>query len=228
MTRDQINHSNTLHTVENLLTVNVTKIADMPALQQAHVKLTGINTNIGQYQQEQAVDIKGLTKLKQLKKADLENRTIKVSDALHAYAVAQKDVKLASLSDRTLSEVKSIRESDLPVTAKAIYTAANPLAEALVPFKTTADEITALGEAAESFPKHYPDRETLIAQRKQATSNLKAKIKEGMELLHNEIDILMLPFRASDPTFYGEYRNARSIINIRGGKPDNKDEQDKK
>ena len=43
------------------------------------------------------------------------------------------------------------------------------------------------------------------------------KINEGKTLLKEKIDAMILPFKSSNPAFYGEYKVARTIVERAAG-----------
>ena len=51
----------------------------------------------------------------------------------------------------------------------------------------------------------------------QATAILKEKLDEGKTLLKDKLDAMMLPFKSSNPAFYGEFKVARTIVDRAAG-----------
>ena len=51
----------------------------------------------------------------------------------------------------------------------------------------------------------------------QTTAILKEKLDEGKTLLKDKLDAMMLPFKSSNPAFYGEYTVARTIVDRAAG-----------
>ncbi len=213
--------------VDEMVALRASKITGNEPLINCHVQLKAIITDVHTDHQRQVINQKGYTAVKNKQRKDLENIVFKVANGTHAYAVVQKDLKLIALSTVTRSYLNRCRESDLVAEAKTIRDAAAPLAESLVAQGITADDLTALDKGIESFPLQEPGRGALRAFKKQATVDLALKVKEGMDLLHNEMDVLMLPYLSSDPTFYGEYKNARIIVDVSGGQSDQKKEPEK-
>jgi len=50
----------------------------------------------------------------------------------------------------------------------------------------------------------------------QATADIKTKLDESYTFTKDSIDAMMQPFKMSNPTTYGHYQNARTIINTAG------------
>jgi hypothetical protein len=63
------------------------------------------------------------------------------------------------------------------------------------------------------FADCLPSKRISASERKAANEKLKDLFLQVDDLLKNQLDRLMVPFRKSQPDFYASYQNARRIVN---------------
>jgi len=110
-----------------------------------------------------------------------------------------------------------MRENDLVVKAKTIYDAALPVVSSLATWGVTQADLDTLNADFTGFKQKTPAIRNIQVSSTQATANLKVKLKEGKTLLKETIDAMMLPYKNLNPVFYGQYLDARSIVERAAG-----------
>jgi hypothetical protein len=66
------------------------------------------------------------------------------------------------------------------------------------------------------FVLAVPKRRVSINLSKVSTDNIEGVFKAQDQLLKEQVDSLMEPFRFSQPDFFHAYRNARSVVDYSG------------
>jgi hypothetical protein len=212
MNRTEINHFEMMKSVEKLLSENAALIENQPTLVQAHIRLRTLCDEIYTINSRQTQSTTGLTAQKTEGKTLLVALLVRVNDTLKAYAAATADVKLKAETDISASEIARLRDNDLAIRSQAIYVLAQPLAAELAGWGVTAADIDALNTNNQTLLQKTPAIRTVRAVTVQATAQLKEKLKETATLLKETLDPMMLPFKNLNPSFHGEYLNARTII----------------
>jgi len=213
MNRAEINRYEMMKSVEKFFTENAALIANQPKLVEAHAKLSILCDEIHIINTQQAVTTKGVTAQKTENRVGLITSIIKVNDGLKAHAAATSDVKLKVETNISDSEINRLRDNNLAVRTQAIFTLAKPLATELATWGVTIADIDALETNKVTVMQKTPAIRNIRAIATQATNNIKDKLKETSTLLKDTVDPMMLPFKTVNPTFFGEYRIARSIVN---------------
>ena len=217
MTRVEMNQFNMMQSVDQFFTNNQSLISSNPAIVAACNKLKSLIGDINSESQVQAVSTKAGSAVKADLKSSIINTVLKVAAGMAAQAASTADTRLKIAADITRSELSKMRDADLLIKTHAIHEAALPLVTELTIWGVTQSDIDALASIADEYSTQSPDIRNLKVKTVQATTDLKAKFDETNGLIKNTLDPMMLPFKNLNPTFHGEYLNARAIINLGGG-----------
>lgn len=217
MTRKSINLLSMLKSVVQFYAENPTLLTDKPALQAALEKLKAFIHQIELLEQEQAKNTKAETALKGETKVTLINAILKVLGGVAAHAAATNDTRLKMEADVTEYELKKMRDNSLILEAHAAHELATDIAAELVIWNVTQADIDAIDTNSAAFDAKDPAIKNIKARSAQATADIKAKLDEAYNFTKDSVDAMMLPFKISNPTAYGHYQNARTIINTAGG-----------
>lgn len=214
MTRREINQFNMILSVDDYLSSNAEVLTDFPVVNQATAQLQTYAGSIRITTEKQGITTLGQTALKKTERLQLADTAVKVLDALKAHAAATANVRLkAMMAQYVPSKFKTMRESNLLTAVKQIYNEAEPIQSNLEIWGINNDDIKALNTSNIPLPQRSSAIRGTQAVHKQATVELKQTINQATDLLKNTIDPMMLPFRTINPTFYGEYKVTRLIIN---------------
>jgi hypothetical protein len=212
MTRNEMNLVNMFKAVDWFLDANNELLKTFQPIIESHERLKQGLLVIDELSEAQAKDTKVQTELKSNEKDELDRTMIKVSDAMSAVAAATNNQELKLIANWPKSLLNRLREGDYYIKVQQIYKAALPLASQLLVWGVSADEIEALNTLSTSFQKRTPDIRNVKVVSKQASTELRSKVAELNLEIKDTLDKLLKPFSNLNPTLYGQYTNARSIV----------------
>ena len=193
-----------------------TLIGSVPDLENAFAQIahlltpvTGGSTGQGSSTQQG----KGATTDKKGRKNALVDVIIAVSGPLSAHGAATGDNEIIAVADTSAARLRKLRDGILGSRATSIHTLATAHAAALVPKGVTAATLNALT----TFTGNWTAQIQRPRQHKAQAAARAVEIKNGLKaldaLVKKQIDKMMLPFRASAPSFYAAYQASRVIHN---------------
>lgn len=218
MNKTQMNQFNMMKSVDQFFANHQSLVSTNPAIVAAVNKLKSLISDISSLSEVQALSTKADSAIKAELKKSLINTALKVAGGISAQAATTGDARLKLAADVTASELKNMRETDLLIKTHAIHDAALPIATELAVWGVALSDIDALNTIADEYSTQSPGIRNLVAKTEQATTDLKAKMKETNTLLKDTLDAMMLPFKTLQPSLYGEYLNARAIVDLGGGR----------
>ena len=214
MTRNEMNLVNMFKAVDWFLASNIELLKGYQPIVESHTRITqGLGVIDGLFE-TQSTDTKAQTKIKNNEKKVLDEKMIKVSDAIGAVAAATNDEALKVIADWPRSQVNRLREGNYYIKAQQIYKAAIPLASKLEVWSVSMDDIEALNTLSASLKQRTPDRRNTVGASKQASTELRSNIATLNKELKDTLDKLMKPFATINPTLYGQYSNARTVVDL--------------
>ena len=212
MTRKQLNQQAMLESVAAFLGLRATDLAVNPVIATIAATLTNILQSIRDLKQVQDKTTKGATRSKSELETAIINGIFKIGAALKAYATEAKNYELLSVATFAESTIKHLRDSDLADKARTIAEAAAPVVSELKIYMVTPDDVTTLSVNIPAYLQALSGSRGILVQTKQSTADIQAKLDEGKQLLKEKLDVHMQPYKAINPTLYGEYQNARIIV----------------
>ena len=141
-----------------------------------------------------------------------------------AEAAATNDQELKMIADWPKSLLNRLREGDYHIKVQQVYKTALPLAAKLTKWGVTEEEIESLNTLSTSLQKRTPDIRNVKVVTKQASTELKEKISLQNTELKESMDKLMKPLININPTLYGQYTNARIVIDKNASQSKSKDD----
>ena len=224
MNRKEMNYLNMFKSLEVFLTDNAALLTSYEPIVTIHNKLKLAITDIESLGKTQSTDTKTQSALKAELKESLDENVLKVTAAMSAIAAQRNDTELRMVSDVEKSHLTRLREADYAIKIQKIYEAALPLVAELAKWGVTEDDINLLAENVCDFDTRTPAIRNTKVVTKQASAEVKQKITDTNNLLKLNLDALMKPFKTINPTFYGQYMNARQVLEVaarqhRGGEP---------
>ena len=216
MTRNQLNQQAMLESVAAFLGLRATNLAVNPFIATIATTLTNILQRIRDLKQVQDKSTKGATRTKNELETAIISGILKVGAALKAYATEAKNYELLSIATFTETDIKRLRDSNLADKARTIAEAATPVVGALNIYMVTPEDVTTLSDNLPAYLHALPGSRGVLVQTKQSTADIQSKIDEGRQLLKEKLDVHMLPYKSTMPSLYGEYQNARSIVDKAG------------
>lgn len=142
------------------------------------------------------------------------NLAAEIAGDLHAFAVKNNDTVLAAKVDLHVSDLANEGDTVIGPHCQEIHDLANTNAAGILPFGTTAADITALKTAIDAYTPLVTKPREAIVSRKVVTGDIEATQNDADALLKDELDRSMRKFKTKNPPFFGEYTNARMIIDL--------------
>ena len=217
MNNIQINKSRMYQTVNKVLESNRQMYAGIEELGAAQGQLTNYLELIGSYRQVQELNQTGLTGNKMMLKERLTNQLLKLVAGLSAYATVTRNTVLLA---KVFYKPYALQKPDpvLADIARLILNEAKSYQNELTRFFVTQADLTELETLVTQFMEAIPQKRVATNYSKVSTLNIAAVFAASDKLLKNETDMLMLPFRFTQPDFYEAYKNARIIVKYSGRK----------
>ena len=154
-------------------------------------------------------------------KAALRDKAVKQAEQMasniKAYAKKTKNNELKKQFTFSHTSFDRLRDNTFPVIIGNILSKAKKLEGALADYGVTVAKVAKLQETLDSYNGINPAPRLATGDRKQATVNIAAKIKEGEEELE-QMDDLIGNFQEENPNFVASYRNARVVISLGHGR----------
>lgn len=212
MNRRELNSLDMFQTVDLFFEQNKSEFNNYTAIIAAGQYMKATVTEIVNLSKTQSQDNKVESGMKKMERTELDNTLYKVNVALNAVAVAESNQELRLLTSISKTELTQAREADYLNRVDAVYAIALPLAVKLEKWGVTAADIEMLNTKAASFAGRSTVMRNKTAITKQASTEIKEKIAALSTYLRNDVDMLMAPFATLNPTLYGQYKNARKVV----------------
>jgi ribosomal protein L12E/L44/L45/RPP1/RPP2 len=228
MNRRELNSLDMFQTVDLFFEQNKEAFNDFAAITAAGLHIKAVVSGILNLSKTQTQDNKVESGLKKMEKSDLDNTLHKVNVAMNAVAVAESNQELRLLTNISKTELLQAREADYLNRVDATYKNALPLTAKLEKWGVTAADIEKLNTKAASFAGRSSTMRNKTAVTKQASTEIKENVAALNNYLRDDVDALLEPFKALNPTLYGQYKNARKVIDkaaTQAKKPDTETEK---
>jgi len=216
MTGLQINKSRMYYASTQVLDDNVHLFEHMAELAAAHQQLKGKMLLIDRHRQVQEVNNAGLTRNKESLREELTTLLLRVSTALTAYAAATNDQVLLAKAGYSGSDLNKSSDRILCDIAVLINSLAAASADALQTYFVGPEELAQFDKLTNDFKSVLPLRRAASSVSKVSTSNISEVFHEIDMLLKTKLDLLLKPFRFTQPDFFQAYKNARALVNYTG------------
>ena len=214
MTDKQENKRSMFTSVKNLLYAHNGIWAGIPALEDAYEKFENILLKIDSQAQLQAGNIKGITKQKQKEEDEMIQFALEMATTVKAYASVIGDNDLKDKVSYSPSELRNSRDTVLKDICQNIHDIAQNVISELGDYGKTPEDLQQLQQEIDDYAEILSKPRDAVATRAAATSELANLFQQADEILINQIDNLMVSYKASEPRFYNMYDNARKIVSL--------------
>ena len=216
MDKIQINKSRMYGTVDTVLDNHADLTAQVPELVTVHQQFKIGLVAISQNRQVQEADTKGLTKNKSGLRADVIRKVLQFSAGLMGYAISIKDEELKTKAKYTATDLRSSADPVLFDIGTLLRKLAEPIRKELVKYFLDDAAFSEMDRLLTGFKQAIPLRRVAASVSKVSTANISDVFDALDKLLREKMDVLMLSFQFTQPDFYREYKNARSIVDYSG------------
>jgi hypothetical protein len=218
MTRRELNLFEMFRTLEEFFDLNLSSFENKPAIHGCITELKSRNATIATLNGLQSVSTKADFAIKNEDKLLLIDTAVKISDGLKVLAATNKDTRLKIEAQLSHWDLGRLKEPDLEVRLRQLHATAIPYGAELLPLGITMEEIDSLDTDTDKLMKTSPTIKNIKVKTKQATTELGQTVVDTNNFIRQTIDSLMLQFKTLDATLYGEYQNARKIIDRTAGR----------
>ena len=209
----QLNKSRMYGATTQVLDNHRSLFETMAELAAAYQQLKEKMILIDRYRQVQEVDNSGLTRSKGTLREELTTQLLRISSALTAHAAAGNDQVLQAKVSYSLSELKKSPDGILYDIAVLVNGLATTATDQLQTYFVGPEELARFDWLTNEFKSVLPLRRAATSISKASTSNISELFHEIDTLLKGKVDLLLKPFRFTQPDFYKAYRNARVLVN---------------
>ncbi|MFP4622340.1 MAG: hypothetical protein ACLFM7_13595 [Bacteroidales bacterium] len=214
MTDKQENKRSMFTSIKNVLYAHNSIWAGIPAMADAYGKFENILIEIDNQSQIQAGNIKGITKQKQKEEDEMIQSTLEMATTVKAYASVIVDNELKDKVSYSPSDLRNSRDTVLKDICQNIHDVAQSVISELGDFGKTPEDLQQLQKEIDDYADILSKPRNAVTTRAAATSELANLFHQADELLKNQIDNLMVSYKASEPRFYTMYDNARKIVSL--------------
>ncbi|GET30021.1 hypothetical protein [Prolixibacter sp. SD074] len=155
---------------------------------------------------------KGITESKDLVRYGLTEKAVSLSGTMQAFAAVNNDLELAEKVTLHKSDLTRCRETDLEALVVPVITEARNRIEALTDYQVTEDMLVEIETSLDNFKALIGQPRTIRNKAFAAKTVLADLFDKADDLLNNQLDKLMLRYRATNSDFYEEYTRARVIV----------------
>ena len=134
-----------------------------------------------------------------------------------AYATSVKNLELKTKARYTPSELKTSADPILYDIGALIFYLATGIKTEMAKFGLGDPEFAEMERMLGGFKQAIPQRRIAATISKTSTGNIGDVFTTMDQLLKDEVDVLMMPFQFSEADFYKAYKNARIIVDYKGG-----------
>jgi uncharacterized protein YktA (UPF0223 family) len=161
---------------------------------------------------EQQGSLKAYKTNKEQKKQQMAEKSLTMRGKVSSLAATEGNTILLGKMKISFTKLFYAKDATAIGNAEIIYDAANDL----TPEQKTAagiseDDITGLRESIDTF-KELPSPIQMRVIRKANTKKLAQLFKEANLILKNSLNGLMFQFKVSNPDFFNQYMNAKSVL----------------
>ena len=157
-------------------------------------------------------DKPGFAQEKKQKVSELAQLAAEVCGATLSYAEKAGNERLAAKLNIPTTELSSGKDSAIVSNCRNIHKAASSVVNDLGEFKVTVPKLKALKQKTDDYKKLATMPRQAAASRKAATRRIPVVLRQASRLLRKRLDPLMLPFKATEPEFYAQYKAACRIV----------------
>lgn len=213
MNKSEENSLTMLHATWSILNANMEKLS-LPALRTAVGDFEALLTKVKDLVQQTMTATAGKADTKANCREVLQEELMVVARAIQAYGHRIEDPEIVGKARVVKSELQYLRDTQLVGRAFTIHELGVEKPAELADYGVTQDRLESLKRRIDAYQEALGDRESSVARRKGARLSFRAYMEQAKELLENEVDNLMADFKKSDPQFYNEYIEARSVKKV--------------
>ncbi len=174
-------------------------------------KINGLFKEIETTNARQNQSTKGASQKKREYRKQLDNTTNSFLGIFRSYAKTTGNDELYENSNKTISEIKSIKDTEIIILVNTTKDYATKHLRNLKDYGMTQKMIANYENSADGYVEYLTRPQEIQAEKKTATTELKELFKQLDIQLTEYLDNHMMQFIIKEPQFYKDYENARII-----------------
>lgn len=203
---------NMYHAVIAYCDENAVIVATVPAFQTALTSFKAKVSSIVSTSQLEEEITSGIATDKGVLRTTLCEQAADIAALVYAYAASVNNNTLKEAVDFSKSDLRLIKDDNLPQVCQNIHAAANDNLAALAPFGVTAGMLSSLDDLIEDYAEAVPKPRNATALKKTYASTLKNLYAEADTILKEQMDKTAISFKSANAVFYETYKNNRIIL----------------
>lgn len=197
--------------VEQYLDTNSNIISTVAALVTAAAAFKAVVAGIIGTTQLTDASLAGITVDKVNSRQSLSQMAADIAAFIRVYATVNGNNTLKAEVNYPVSKLMRTRDEQVVPRCRIIYDRGVEHLSELKNYGVTAEKLTELQTAIDSYAAKTPTTRTAISSRKTQNDNLRALLRQGDAILTDQIDNLMKNFRVTNPDFLQTYESVREI-----------------
>ena len=193
---------------ENNPTIIILTAAFKTAFENFKAKINAISNTA----QQKDIVLKGVAVDKSASKQILCKQGAEIAGIISAFASATSNNTLKQEVNFSATALLQTRDDQLTPRCQNIHAKGVENLTALADYGITAEILENLQTAIDNYIEEAPKPRTAASQRKTYTSNLAELFTEADDILKNQMDKLVVTFKAAHPDFVKSYEANRLII----------------
>jgi hypothetical protein len=186
----------------------------MTALAEIVTRLANFTTAIQDKSGVQGTPSTGIAGGKRRTRMDMIQQALAIAGDLQALATKTNDSTLRGKVAFELTDLVRLNETSVAPRCQQIHDLAKTNAIELRNYGVTTSDITTLQTVIDAYNAALTRPRELVSGRKEVTGSIAQDEIAADTLLRNELDPAMRKFKIKDAAFFGEYANARMIIDL--------------
>lgn len=187
-------------------------IGKTPAFQTVFNNFKAKIADITHTTQQKDVALTGIAVDKSSSKQTLAQIATEIAGIVYAFASATANNTLKQEVNFSYTALLRTKDDQLAPRCQNIHDKASANLAALADYGITPALLTDLQTAISNYSAEAPKPRTAASQRKTMTANLSNLIKEADAVLRDQMDKLVVTFKAANPDFVKTYESTRIII----------------
>lgn len=203
---------NMYRTVQELCNNSIAIVKTNAAFEQAYTSFSTKVSNILKAAAVESTTITGITIDKGVAKKAMCQNAADIAALVFAYANNTKNNTLKQSVNYSISDLLRMNNNLVLSTCQNMYNIVNANLSNLDKYGVTADMLKSFQTSIDNFTSQSSKPTATRSVKSTYTSNIKELMKEADDVLKNELDKLVVNFKAAHPDFVKTYKNARTII----------------
>ena len=160
---------------------------------------------------------KGVTLTKTTARDTMEEATLVVAGVLGSFASKTGNTELFAKVDLVPSDISRLRDSEVDSFCQGIHDLAEDNLAALADYELVDSDLASLQVKIDAYNVLIGKPRQVRTANSAALKQLKAQLDQVRTILEEQVDGMMLKFKASQPDFFNSYMAARKVVDQPGG-----------